>query len=375
MNLRKFFLIISTMVSVFLFAAGAFIVSFTGLIPSSPANTDNILGDILKPLFSDREPVNILIMGGDKVAKNTDTMMLVNFNPINAKVNILSIPRDTKVQVKGSGVSKVNSAYPIGGHELAVETVTRLLNVKIKYYIYIDTAVFRKIIDLLGGVDFNVPVNMDYDDPTQDLHIHLKKGQQHLNGSQAEQFMRFRQPTHYTNEIKQYYDGSDLKRIEAQQNFIREVIKQKASLYYLPKINSIINEIYKNIDTDISLNEALKMAGNIGKLDKDEINMLKLPGTDSNEASGWYFIHDKAKTDEIIKNYFSSGSSLSTTKKSVTTDGTIYYSRTGNNSQSKEHQSKGCSNAGTADNNKSGTPQQKPVNSDNTAKDNTNYIP
>ena len=103
----------------------------------------------------------------------------------------MSIPRDTRVLIDNK-YRKINFAYPYGGIELAAGTVSELLDVNIKYYIFVDTFAFRIIVDLLGGVDIDVPVNLDYDDPTQDLHIHLKKGLQHLDGEHAEQYVRFR---------------------------------------------------------------------------------------------------------------------------------------------------------------------------------------
>ncbi|MCX7842487.1 MAG: LCP family protein [Clostridia bacterium] len=312
MNARKYIFIVSTAVSLFLFLSGMVILSFHGYL----GNEGGIISDLLEPFRLEKEPVNILVLGGDKVASNTDTIILVNYNPATAGLNLLSIPRDTKVPVKGSSVPKINSAFPVGGEKLAVETVSKLFGVKIKYYVYIDTSSFRKIIDLLGGVDFYVPVDMDYDDPLQNLHIHLKKGQQRLDGAKAEQFMRFRQPNRYDDSLMKYYDGSDIKRIEAQQSFIREVIRQKANLYNFTKLNSIMSIVYKNIQTNIKMDDAIKLLRNIGKINSSNIIMLRVPGEDAHSSGGWYFIHDKAKTSEIIKQYFDSKSGFADNKNS-----------------------------------------------------------
>ncbi len=309
MNLRKFYLILTVILASSLFIFGIFILSYVGIIDNSiVSNTSGYFGDIVLPFLQEKDSVNVLVLGGDKVAKNTDTIILANYNPNTAKLTLLSIPRDTKVQVKGSSVPKINSAYPVGGQKFAVSTVSSLLGVNIKYCVYIDTSSFKKIIDILGGVDFNVPADMDYDDPLQNLHVHLKKGQQHMDGAKAEQFMRFRQPNRYTSEIKKFYDGSDLKRIDAQQSFIKEVISQKVNVYNITKLNSIMSVIFKNVETNIQMDDALKLARNIGRLKAEEVIMLRLPGTDSNEHSGWYFVHDKAKSAEIIKQYFDSKS-------------------------------------------------------------------
>lgn len=312
MNLRKFYFISSLIISVFLFFIGVGILSYLGHDTVS-ANSDgdepgDYLGKILEPFIEEKDSINILLLGGDKASGNTDTMMLVNFNQTTGKINVLSIPRDTKVSVKGSDVPKINSAYPAGGEKLAIETVSKLFNVKIKYYIYIDLSSFRKIIDILGGIDYNVPANMDYDDPTQNLHIHLKKGMQRLDGNKAEQFMRFRSPSQSNSEIKKYYDGSDLKRIDAQQNFIKEVIHQKANVYYITKLNSLVRVIYSNLDTNINMDDALKLAQNFSKLKIEDVQMFKVPGEAKYESNLWLYIHDREKTDEIIKEYFKSNS-------------------------------------------------------------------
>ncbi len=308
MDFRKFSLIITVALSVFLFFAGSFLLVYSRHSVNNGTDSQSTISRLLDPIKPAADSVNILVLGGDNVGANTDTMMLVNFNPSTAGMNILSIPRDTKVSIKGSSVPKVNSAYSAGGEKEALDIVSQLLKVRINYYVYLDTTAFRKIIDVLDGMDYDVPVDMNYDDPLQNLHIHLKKGPQHMNGEQAERFMRFRQPSSYNNEIMQFYDGSDLKRIDAQQNFIRELIRQKSNIKYISRANTIINIVFKSIKTDISSDQALKLLANINKLNAAEINMMKLPGTDSNEESGWYFIMNRSEADSIISRYFVSAS-------------------------------------------------------------------
>lgn len=228
------------------------------------------------------------------------TMMLVNFNPTSSKVSILSIPRDTSVIINGKR-AKINSAYPRGGGELAVKTVSDLLGVDVEYYVFVNTSSFRKIIDTLGGVDYNVPVDMDWDDPLQDLHIHFKKGPQHFDGVKSEQFMRFRQNNN--GKVNEYYDGSDLKRIDAQQNFIKELIRQKLNILYITRLNDIINTVFNNIETNLSMSEVLKMSGSATKIQPDNIQTFKIPG-DSVLDGAWYYIMDKEETRMIVKENF-----------------------------------------------------------------------
>lgn len=304
MNFRKFYLIISSILSVFMFLLGIFTLSYIVLsedtVATSKTPDNSLIKEILSPYKINKESINVLLMGGDKVNNNTDTIMLVNFNPATAETKILSIPRDTKVKLKGS-TAKINAAYPKGGGELAVNAVSNLLGVEIKHYVFIDTSVFRKTIDILDGVDYYVPVNMDYDDPLQNLHIHIKKGQQHFNGAKAEQFMRYRQSNKKT--VNEYYDGSDLKRIDAQQNFIKEVIRQKANVFYLTKLNEILNVVFKNIDTDMTINDILQLSGNLGNVKADEIKMFKLPG-ESVLDTAWYYIMDEVEASQIVEENF-----------------------------------------------------------------------
>ena len=306
MNLRKFYLILTIIVSVVLFCSGIGVLYYVNSqILSSEASSDtsgNSINQLFEPFMQNKEPFNILLLGGDKVNKNSDTMMLANFDPVTCKVNIMSIPRDTKVTIENKA-RKINYAFPHGGVELTVKTVSELLDVNIKYYAFVDTAAFRDIINLLGGVNYYIPADMNYDDPTQNLHIHLKQGQQRLNGVQSEQFIRFRHPNKWNKEIKQYYDGSDLKRMEAQQNFLKELMKQKLNLQYLPKLNSIINVVFENIDTNLTLSEIIKMTGYVSKFKVENLTFIPMPG-EPYDASPWYYLCDVKNTRMITAESF-----------------------------------------------------------------------
>jgi LCP family protein required for cell wall assembly len=321
MNLRKFYFIVSTVVSVFLFLSGALMIlqinslNETGFLQG--ASSDFVSG-FLKPFILGKDPVNFIVLVGDKSEANTDTMMLVNFNPAENKFSILSLPRDTKVNVSGK-TAKINSLYARkDGAKLLIDTISNLLDVKIKYYVYFNISTFRDIIDLLGGVEYNIPANMDYDDPTQNLHIHLKKGKQRLDGKKAEQFLRFRQPNPgaWSEELRKHYDGSDLKRIEAQQNFLKELFRQKANILYLPKLNEVVNVIYENLETNITLNEVARLIKSASNFNPENVKMFTLPGTSVKEDY-WYYIYDKSKGDEIIKeNFYADGQFISSPKTS-----------------------------------------------------------
>lgn len=305
MNLRKFYIIMTVTIAFFLFISGIGVIYYFNTSMAAEVtstDSDNPINRLFEPFKQNKEPFNVLILGGDKVNKNSDTMMLANFDPATYAINIMSIPRDTRVVIEDQ-YRKINFAYPHGGIDLTVRTVSELMDVNIKYYVFVDTNAFRKIIDLLGGVSVNIPADMDYDDPTQNLHIHLKKGIKLLNGNQAEQYVRFREPNRWTKELRKYYDGSDLKRIEAQQNFISELARQKLSIQYLPKLNSIISVLFENIETNLTMNEVIKLSGYAGKINMDSLNFISMPGT-TYDGSPWYYLCDVPGTRAIMAESF-----------------------------------------------------------------------
>lgn len=317
MNSRKLLFYAGVAASALLFIAGIIILIYikTYGLGSLQANADidsktgaGSSGDIFKPFMTSNTPFNVLVIGGDRVNDNSDTMMLVNYDPSSSKINLMSIPRDTRVIIDKK-YRKINFAYPSGGMDLAASTVSGLLDVNIKYYVYLDTSAFRKIVDLLGGVDIYVPVDLDYDDPMQNLHIHLKKGLQHLDGNLAEQYVRFRDNhLRKTKEFMQYYDGSDLDRIKAQQAFLKEAIRQKLNVQYLPRIKDIMQVFYQNVETNFTMNELMGLSLNLAKLNIDSFNFVQLPGK-TIDGSPYYYC-DVEKARELTAQYYKCDSSF-----------------------------------------------------------------
>ena len=188
---------------------------------------------------SGNEPVNILLLGMDigdtenienSAAKRTDTMMLLNYNPKTDSINIVSIPRDTLIEVEdaydayGDYVPywKMNAAYALGGEKEVIYQVQKLLDITVNYIVEIDYNAFRSLIDAIGGVPMYIDQDMYYDDDAQDLHINFTAGETvMLDGQKAEEFFRWRQ----NNDGTGLADG-DLGRIKNQQKFIAAVIKK-----------------------------------------------------------------------------------------------------------------------------------------------------
>ncbi len=235
---------------------------------------------------------NVLLMGTDAEGGLTDVMMIYQIDPKHEKVNVLSIPRDTRILFQGH-TEKINAAHSYGrmkkladgtdrGDEYAIRAVKALTGIPIHHYICISTSAFREIIDALDGFDFDVPQNMDYDDPWQDLHIHLKKGFQHLDGDKAEQLIRFRK-----------YPNGDIDRVKVQQDALKALIQQKVNPVYLARVGDIFKMIMdEQVNTDMTTSEAIGMAQNIlsANSTEDGIQTYTIDGSfweDKNKTSYW----------------------------------------------------------------------------------------
>ncbi|MBL1211426.1 LCP family protein [Geminocystis sp. GBBB08] len=226
----------------------------------------------------------------------SDSMLLLRFDPEKEYVTVLSIPRDTKTLVKGRGVTKINDANLHGGPALAAESVSNLLNnVPIDRYIRINVQGVEKFIDALGGINLYVPHNMKYTDHSQHLYIDLKEGQQHLDGGKALQFLRFR------------YDAyGDIGRVQRQQTFMRALIEQALSPRTILKMPDILSVVRSNLDTNLTTNELIAIAGFTAQKDRSNINMVMLPGDFNTPEQGElsYWLPNRDKISEIMAQYF-----------------------------------------------------------------------
>lgn len=252
-------------------------------------------------------PVNILVMGIDLVpdadetspdifAGRSDTMLLVHLNPEEQAVNLLSIPRDTQVEMPSLGVTKINHANLVGGPALSARVVSRTLNnVPIDRYVRVNTSAFRELVDLVGGVEVYVPEPMQYNDYTQKLKIDLAAGWQTLNGDQAEQFARYRA------------DGyGDIGRVQRQQTLLKALRARLVSPAVVPKVPEIIRLMQKYVDTNLSMTEMLALAGFSLDIEPEAFRMVMLPGRFSspNEFIGSYWLMNPIERDRVMEDYF-----------------------------------------------------------------------
>lgn len=215
-----------------------------------------VLGLLTNPISLAEElnggRVNTLVMCKAKESEIPDTFVLLGYNDDRKEVNITFLPRDLQVLAddgtRGTSQRKL-SGYASGNPPKEVmKTLSELLGVEIDHYVKVDTDHFRDIVDALGGVEFDVPIKMVYQDPNQSLNINLEKGKQVLDGKQAEMLVRFR---------KGYPEG-DLTRIEVQKAFLGALLEQKSDI----KIGTL-KEIYRllseGMETDLGLDQAEQM--------------------------------------------------------------------------------------------------------------------
>lgn len=228
--------------------------------------------------------VNILVMGIDERPGDpgrSDTMMLVSIDHEHSHINVLSIPRDTLITLPGHGQQKINAAYAYGGPTLAKQAVADLTGLPVDYYIKVNLRGFVKLVDLVGGVDINVPEKMNYEDPTQGLSIHLKPGLQHLDGQTALEYVRFRGDSR-----------ADLGRIERQQGFLRTLAAQALKPSILPKLPALIAQARSMVSTDIPATEQMSLAVSAYRYYDNGVEMATVPGTPKYIDGISYYVPD-----------------------------------------------------------------------------------
>jgi len=234
-----------------------------------------------------------LIMGVDNETRGkprSDTIILAFLNTYTKKIQLLSIPRDTKIFIEGKGDRKLNAAFRYGGVELTKKVITDLLHLNIDGYFTVDIDGFVNIIDILGGVKINVEQDMNYVDKAGELYIDIKKGEQVLDGRNAMYYVRYRR----------YADG-DIGRIKKQQKFIKAVLKKIKDFGIVWKVPSIIQEIYRNIKTDLGIKDLISIVNRFREFDIKNVEVDTLPGEGKYIDKVSYFVVDYDRTREIIE--------------------------------------------------------------------------
>lgn len=242
-----------------------------------------------------------LLIGKDTSSGSTDTLILVSYDVPNQQVNMMSIPRDTAVNVSWS-TKKINSVYHSseekgGGLENLKTQVSYLTGVMPDFYVIIEWEAVGELVNALCGVEFEVPRDMNYDDPYQDLHIHLEKGLQVLNGEEAMGVVRYRHDNKRADGVMPGYADGDLGRTKTQQAFLKACVKQALKLENVGKINEFVQIFMKHVETDLPLNNLLWFATQAIGMDADTIQTCTMPNTPVTTHSLSYVF---PKGEEII---------------------------------------------------------------------------
>lgn len=316
--IKTFFKIVCSIVLMFLVLAGGAAFAYykvTGEMPfAEQADVVTNASDmnLLDAIIGRNIKMNVAVFGVDADGTRTDVIFVVHYDSARESLNLVSMPRDTRVspcaEVQANwnsagksypGVMKLNAIHSYSPKDTACEnTVLQLedmLGIHIDHYVKVNFEAFREIVDAVDGVDVDVPQDMYWDmSDTGDITINLKKGLQHLDGAKAEQLVRFRR-----------YAEGDVGRIRVQQLFLKALAEKVLSTESIVKnLPEYIEVMYKYVETDLKLTDALKYANYITKIDMEKISMETLPGVGQYVGNVSYFIHDAAATSEMVDRVF-----------------------------------------------------------------------
>lgn len=252
-----------------------------GALFASNSLLDKSADDVVEDgLLTAKDKTTIMIMGVDERDDDvgrSDTLMVATLDPKKDQAALMSIPRDTRVKIKGHGWDKINAAYAYGsakggseaGEKLAQRTVEDFLGVNMDHYVVVNIQAFQKIIDAIGGIDIDVEKRMYYEDTWDDdggLIIDLQPGMQHMDGKTAVTYVRYRD------------EEGDIGRIKRQQKFMKACMDKVTSPAIIPKLPSVIKEVMSSVKTDLSFRQMLEFAGTLKEAQKNGLKTEMVPG-------------------------------------------------------------------------------------------------
>lgn len=318
---NKVALIFLTIIVVVLCVGVSTAAFFYNYIGKFSRNVENKAKDVKPVIVNKDEPINVLVLGVDigdpgstnnENAKRTDTMMLAHYDPKNNDLSVISIPRDTLIQIKGKN-QKINAAYSIGGVKYSIKSVEEMLGTVVNYYVKLDYEGFRKVIDAIGGIDMDIAQDMNYDDNAQNLHIHFKKGEKvHLDGKKAEEFFRWRK----NNDGTGLADG-DLGRIDNQHEFVGKVADKFKSAAILTRLNDILKILPEYVETNMPVDNLISYGMKLSKLPSENLKLSTIKGDPQYIGGISYFVYNQKKNSDILAQINNS----STNTKKVSKDG------------------------------------------------------
>ncbi|MDY5941365.1 MAG: LCP family protein [Eubacteriales bacterium] len=278
---------------------------------TAPSRSSDVVSDPVttsgdNPVVRDPDTVNFLVMGKDFYGANTDVIMIVNFNTKTYQMNVVQILRDTYVRYEKEGCANTVYAHFLSSEkniytgekakryamEETVKTFEQLFSIKLDYYALVELSVFKRVIDDIGGVYVTVPFDMDYDDPAQNLYIHLRKGYQLLDGDKAEQFVRFRMG----------YLLADEGRVDAMKIFMSAILKKLTTDASVTQIVNAVKDVFDNLTTNVTAAEAQYYATALMKADLGNVIFVTMPGQ-SDRTIGWKYVVQRSTALQIVNDY------------------------------------------------------------------------
>lgn len=258
-----------------------------------------------KHTLENLEKLYILVMG--ESTGMSDTIMVCSYDPKTGEASMLSIPRDTfigKSKANASTSDKINSIYNGGEKpEKTMEKVNELTGLDIKYYVLVDTKALVELVDTIGGLEFEVPMDMKYDDYSQDLHVNLKEGWQKLTGDQVEQLVRFRHNSNGST-YSYSYGIEDFGRMKTQRAVMVAIAKQTIKMKNVKEIGNIIDIAKKHVKTNMDLNMLKDYIPYAIEINTDEIKTEQLPGESQYINGISFFLADEDEIEEVVQELF-----------------------------------------------------------------------
>ena len=296
---QKIKIALATMLAFFVFLG----VVFGVYVYKANGNLAEAVLNVATDVLGDQDPIFVLVLGvsEDISTKLTDTIILCGYNPDSQKAFMLSIPRDTfvgKSEASANGFDKINALYQ-KDVEKTVAAVEKLTGVNIDNYVVVKNTALPAIVNAIGEVEFDVPIDMDYDDPTQDLHIHLKSGIQKIDGDKAEQLLRFR----HNNDGSSYpyeYGDNDYGRMRTQRNFITAVAKKLITWESAANLKKITTAVFDNLETNMNLGNVLAYVPYGLKFNTETLRAEQLPGASAMINELWFYKANNSKTKELM---------------------------------------------------------------------------
>ena len=302
--LRVFFMALAVFTIISALATTVYVLVAKNNLLSNVLRNPVLKNEDAKTSAKDKAFTVIALFGVDQVgAYRTDVNMLVFFNHKNQEINVVSIPRDTKfnwpddlyteISAKRRDVPKIIPINEVPAYvnadarnEASVKVLENAFHMNIDYYVNLDLTAFKYIVDVVGPISFDVPVDMNYSDPAQSLNIQLTKGVQELDGAKAEQLVRYRG-----------YPDADLGRIKTQQAFLRAFIEQVLKPQNKVNLPGIIKGVYPYIQTNFK--DAVDYLVYLDQISLEKIQMITLPGSATEDKK---YAYDSAKAKELFEN-------------------------------------------------------------------------